>query len=84
MRCVSAARAANGVAIGRGTEVAVVQVERGTAQVEPWAVFAGERHADLVPRPNGHDGAGDLPPPGSRASGFHNPRTAAGIMPPFG
>ena len=81
-RCVSAARAAHGVAIGRGTEVVVVQVERGTALVEPWAVFAGERHADLVPRPHGHDGAGDLPPPG----GLHPenagiPGVPLGILP---
>ncbi len=41
-RQVSAARASNGSAIGRGTEVIVLEAERGIALVEPWDTLVGQ------------------------------------------
>ena len=70
-RHVSAARAKDARAIGRGTEVVIVAAAHGTAVVEPWAAFLGERHADLDSSLNPGPVAdnperpktGDLPPP---------------------
>lgn len=56
VRQVSAARAADGAAIPRGSEVVILRCERGVAFVEPWSVFVGERHRDL------DAGAGGLDP----------------------
>lgn len=41
-RQVSAARAAENIAIARGTEVIVLRVERGVAYVEPWDDLIGD------------------------------------------
>jgi len=42
VRQVVAARAAEGTAIARGTEVVVLKVERGVASVEPFEALLGE------------------------------------------
>jgi len=63
VRQVSAARTADGEAMPRGAEVVVLSCEHGIALVEPWAVFVGERHADLV------SSTTDLPPPGGTERG---------------
>jgi len=51
VRQVVAARSADGQAIGRGTEVVVLKVERGTATVEPFASLLAEESG--APSPAG-------------------------------
>lgn len=48
-RQVAAARATDGKAVARGTEVVILATERGIVRVEPWSTFVGDRHPDLVP-----------------------------------
>ena len=59
VRQVSAARAVDGAALPRGTEVVILECAHGIALVEPWSSFLGDRHAEL---------AGGLDPPAGAQS----------------
>ncbi len=48
VRQVSAARSLDGLPLPRGTEVVILQCERGIAAVQPWAVLVGEEGQDVL------------------------------------